>query len=167
MWPAGIRKAIVIRDRRCQFPGCDRPPQWCDIDHVIPVAQQGPTSLSNGILPVSRAPPRNVAGRLVADSAQGRHGRVDHADGRVHLDRSPGHTRDLADQLTATAAARTGPAPTPPPPPPPRHDTVDAAREHAPRYRTGRLPRDDQAGRPPSDRDVARTGRLCLVDAAA
>lgn len=46
VWPAGIRKAIVTRDRRCRFLGCDRPPQWCDIDHVIPVAQQGPTSLS-------------------------------------------------------------------------------------------------------------------------
>lgn len=121
VWPAGIRKAIVTRDRRCRFPGCDRPPQWCDIDHVIPVAQQGPTSLSNGILLCRvhhRAKSRDGWWPTLHED-----GTVEwnHADGRVHLERPPGHTRNLADQLTATAAARTGPAPTAAPgPAPPR-----------------------------------------------
>lgn len=24
------------RDRTCRFPGCDRPAQFCDIDHTVP-----------------------------------------------------------------------------------------------------------------------------------
>jgi hypothetical protein len=50
IWPAAIRKAITERDRRCRFDGCDRPPAWCDIDHIIPVEEHGPTQENNGIL---------------------------------------------------------------------------------------------------------------------
>jgi len=28
-----IRKAITVRDRGCAFPGCDRPPTWCQSHH--------------------------------------------------------------------------------------------------------------------------------------
>ena len=45
--PAGMRRALVIRDRHCQFPGCDRPATWCDAHHVVPWAKGGPTALWN------------------------------------------------------------------------------------------------------------------------
>ncbi len=48
--PAGIRKALVVRDRHCAFPGCDRPPSWCDGHHIRHWTDGGPTDLSNLVL---------------------------------------------------------------------------------------------------------------------
>ncbi len=45
-----MRDAMIARDRQCAFPGCDRPPQWCDAHHIIPWWEGGPTSTSNMIL---------------------------------------------------------------------------------------------------------------------
>ncbi|MBK5269247.1 MAG: DUF222 domain-containing protein, partial [Acidimicrobiia bacterium] len=45
-----MRDAITARDRQCAFPGCDRPPQWCDAHHIIPWWEGGPTSTGNLIL---------------------------------------------------------------------------------------------------------------------
>jgi Domain of unknown function (DUF222)/HNH endonuclease len=44
------RRALVLRDQGCRFPGCDRPPQWTDAHHLIPWAQGGPTDLHNLLL---------------------------------------------------------------------------------------------------------------------
>ena len=48
--PLGIRRALVIRDRGCAFPGCDRPPGRCDAHHVRHWVDGGETSLSNCVL---------------------------------------------------------------------------------------------------------------------
>jgi hypothetical protein len=48
--PGPMRRAIVVRDGHCRFPGCDRPPPWCDAHHVIHWAQGGATALSNLVL---------------------------------------------------------------------------------------------------------------------
>lgn len=41
-------KALRLRDRHCQFPGCYRPPSWCDAHHIEHwTAQDGPTDLHN------------------------------------------------------------------------------------------------------------------------
>ena len=45
--PPAIRRAVVVRDRRCTFPGCDRPQQWCDAHHIVHWANGGDTSLDN------------------------------------------------------------------------------------------------------------------------
>jgi hypothetical protein len=48
--PAPMRRAVIVRDRHCRFPGCDRPPPWCDAHHVTHWANGGPTALSNLVL---------------------------------------------------------------------------------------------------------------------
>jgi hypothetical protein len=45
-----LRHGLVIRDRGCCFPGCDRPPEWCDAHHVKHWAEGGQTSPENLVL---------------------------------------------------------------------------------------------------------------------
>ncbi len=69
-----IRRALVLRDGGCAFPGCDRPPTWCDGHHIVPWSEGGPTSVDNGVL------------------LCGHHHRVIHHDGwqvRLGADRRP------------------------------------------------------------------------------
>jgi Domain of unknown function (DUF222) len=49
--PAGLRRAVEVRDRHCVFTGCDAPTHWCDVHHVQEwVLDEGPTSLDNSAL---------------------------------------------------------------------------------------------------------------------
>ncbi|MEI2786950.1 MAG: DUF222 domain-containing protein [Candidatus Nanopelagicales bacterium] len=41
--PAKVRTAVRLRDRHCRFPGCTRPAEYTDTDHVIPHRQNGLT----------------------------------------------------------------------------------------------------------------------------
>ena len=43
-----LRRALVLRDRGCAFPGCDRP-RWCDAHHIQHWAD-GATPASNAVL---------------------------------------------------------------------------------------------------------------------
>jgi hypothetical protein len=52
--PAPLFNALVIRDRHCRYPGCDRPPQWCEAHHVRWVTHGGTTDLDNLTLQCSR-----------------------------------------------------------------------------------------------------------------
>jgi hypothetical protein len=45
-----VRRALVLRDGGCAFPGCDRPARWCDGHHITSVLDGGPTDLDNGVL---------------------------------------------------------------------------------------------------------------------
>lgn len=45
-----MRRAVILRDRHCRFPGCDRPHAWCDAHHVTHWADGGDTSLANLLL---------------------------------------------------------------------------------------------------------------------
>lgn len=46
-----IRKALVLRDGGCAWPGCPRPPAWTDSHHINYWQRDlGATSLSNGVL---------------------------------------------------------------------------------------------------------------------
>jgi hypothetical protein len=44
------RRALVHRDRHCAFPGCQRPPRWCDAHHLTPWQHGGATDLDNLVL---------------------------------------------------------------------------------------------------------------------
>lgn len=45
-----LRTAVALRDQECTFPGCDRPPDWCQVHHLIPWWSGGPTTRDNGAL---------------------------------------------------------------------------------------------------------------------
>ncbi|HEY3671185.1 MAG TPA: DUF222 domain-containing protein, partial [Acidimicrobiia bacterium] len=45
--PDRLRRAIVLRDEHCQFPGCRAPASWCDAHHLIWWTRGGETSLEN------------------------------------------------------------------------------------------------------------------------
>lgn len=44
------RRAITLRDGGCTIPGCTIPASWCEIHHVLPDAEGGPTHTDNGVL---------------------------------------------------------------------------------------------------------------------
>jgi hypothetical protein len=48
--PPALRRALVVRDKGCRFPGCDRPADWCDGHHLIHWIEGGETNLSNTCL---------------------------------------------------------------------------------------------------------------------
>lgn len=44
--PAHLRRAVTIRHPAgCEFPGCDQPPAACQVHHIVPRSQGGPTAL--------------------------------------------------------------------------------------------------------------------------
>ncbi|WP_446665620.1 DUF222 domain-containing protein [Flexivirga sp. B27] len=45
-----IRAAAILRDQGCTFPGCDRPPGFCEVHHVVPWWAGGHTSLADSAL---------------------------------------------------------------------------------------------------------------------
>jgi len=46
---AAQRRAIIARDGTCAIPGCHMPATWCEIHHVIPHSEGGPTHTDNGV----------------------------------------------------------------------------------------------------------------------
>ena len=49
--PAGIRTAVILRDRHCQWTGgCHQPASACEVHHVKHKADGGPTSVKDCIL---------------------------------------------------------------------------------------------------------------------
>jgi hypothetical protein len=44
---AGLRRAVIARDRHCIASGCNRSARWCDVHHVISWADGGETVLDN------------------------------------------------------------------------------------------------------------------------
>ena len=45
--PQQLRRLLDLRDQHCTYPGCDRPPAWCEAHHIIHWADGGPTDLPN------------------------------------------------------------------------------------------------------------------------
>lgn len=45
--PAGLRRAVVARDRHCVAPGCSRSAKWSDVHHLVSWAEGGETVIDN------------------------------------------------------------------------------------------------------------------------
>jgi len=46
--PAAIRRAVILRDQHCRFPGgCDQPAASCEVHHLRHQAHGGPTSVTD------------------------------------------------------------------------------------------------------------------------
>ena len=91
--PAPLYNALVVRDQRCRFPGCDRPAAWCEGHHVRPWLAGGPTQLPNLVLVCSRHHhllhrPRWHA-KLLPDATL----EVTDPRGRIHTSHPPGPRR--------------------------------------------------------------------------
>ena len=48
--PAGMRRAVAVRDRHCQWPDCDVPAAWCDVHHLRHWSRGGVTALHNLVM---------------------------------------------------------------------------------------------------------------------
>jgi hypothetical protein len=48
--PPHLRRAVIVRDRTCRFPGCQQPAAACDVHHVVWRARGGRTELVNLVL---------------------------------------------------------------------------------------------------------------------
>ena len=48
--PAPMRRAVIVRDGGCAFPGCGRPARWCQAHHIWHWSKGGPTALDNLVL---------------------------------------------------------------------------------------------------------------------
>jgi hypothetical protein len=52
--PAPLFNALVIRDRHCRYPGCDRPPDRTEAHHIRWITHGGSTCLDNLVLLCTR-----------------------------------------------------------------------------------------------------------------
>jgi hypothetical protein len=48
--PGHIRRAVLLRDRRCAWPKCGRPAAYCDVHHLRHKQDGGETSVANCVL---------------------------------------------------------------------------------------------------------------------
>jgi 5-methylcytosine-specific restriction protein A len=48
--PTAIRRAVAIRDHGCAYPGCHRPPSYCDVHHCKAWENGGDTALHNCVM---------------------------------------------------------------------------------------------------------------------
>jgi hypothetical protein len=48
--PQAIRDVVVLRDRHCRFPGCQRGVDWCEVHHVRRRIDGGPDAVTNCVL---------------------------------------------------------------------------------------------------------------------
>ena len=99
-----MRRALLVRDRTCQYPGCTVPGQWCDAHHITHWARGGVTALHNLTLLCGFHHTRvHLTGETITVNADGR---VDISTGphvAEHLidERTHDHTHDHPDRQAA------------------------------------------------------------------
>ncbi len=50
LYTASQKLALALRDGGCLWPGCDRPPEYCEAHHIDPWAKGGDTDCDRGVL---------------------------------------------------------------------------------------------------------------------
>ena len=114
------RAALRVRDQGCVFPGCDRPPGWCQAHHLIPFEHGGSTDLANLCLLCSHHHHlvheggwslERIGGGWVATSPTG----VRRTQARRQPDEVPAHTAQArrARRLATPAPRDSSPGPEP------------------------------------------------------
>jgi hypothetical protein len=98
--PAHLHRAVAARHPCCAFPGCDQPASCCQIHHLLPRSEGGPTALHN-LVPLCAFHHLTVIHRwgwtlrLHPDgttTATSPHGRTLHSHGRtLHSHGPPSH----------------------------------------------------------------------------
>jgi hypothetical protein len=88
--PVNLWNALVVRDEGCRWPGCDRPPGWCEAHHVQWFSAGGATRIDNLVMLCSRHHHRlhqpGWDAKLTPDGAF----RVTHPDGTTRTTHPPG-----------------------------------------------------------------------------
>jgi hypothetical protein len=82
-----LRKAVKVRDRHCQHPGCRVPAKWCDVHHIVHWTNGGRTDLDNLVLLCRRH-------------------HVQHHEGAWQISRAPDGTISAAPSVTRTLVRR-------------------------------------------------------------
>ena len=98
---ANLFAALVVRDRHCRFPGCDRPASWCDAHHVVHVADGGATCPSNLVLVCSRHHHRLHQPGWSATLGDDAELMVSDPEGRHRTSHPPGHSPRPPPELFA------------------------------------------------------------------
>ena len=99
--PAGLRKAVLARDRTCRWPGCDAPAQWVDIHHLDPWVEGGLTNVDR-LLSLCRYHHVKVhEGHWAVE--------FNSATGEVWVTRPDGTPYELGPSQPFTTATRLGP----------------------------------------------------------
>lgn len=123
--PRALADYVKVRDRTCRFPGCHRPADDVDLDHVIPHGCDGPTCAAN-LIGLCRPHHR-------IKHTPGWTFRLD-TDGTLHIATPTGrHITGPPPHGTDLGSERDGPEPPSPPDPPGPH--------RRPQPHTGRKPR--------------------------
>lgn len=143
--PAGLWRALVTRDGGCTWPGCDAPPNWCDVAHgAVAFSDDGQLSPGNAALLCRRHHRRFDLGawRIVIEGD-----RVGYHREQEDLERAPSALPSAAGE---DARGGAGPAWSKPPP-----DAREPRARGRPGDRTGQESQTEGAS-PPGGAAAAR-----------
>ncbi|MGQ0617951.1 MAG: DUF222 domain-containing protein [Acidimicrobiia bacterium] len=103
--PPSLYNALVLRDRHCRVPGCDRPSAWCDGHHLRYWSDGGPTCLDNLVLLCRPAPSPDPPTTGLAPQIAARRHRRGHPPRRSPHHQPPTTMNPVGAAVPATAAA--------------------------------------------------------------
>jgi len=153
----GQTRAIIARDRHCQYPGCDEPPQRCEVHHSQEwFKHNGTTHVDLGVLICWHHHDRVHQRHITITRTRGQWIFTNARGAPIHPhEKQPGDYIDHLTQIDTKTGLLDPEPPEPPPPPapspprassPPRPSTPRARRAREPSQRE--LPRRARSNRP-------------------